>query len=417
MNQPTASHTGNSPYLRLLRNRSFAALWLGQLISFIGDYFIWLAIPILVNRLTGSAAMVGLSMISTALPALLLGPLAGVFVDRWDRKWTMVGADLLRAIMVLALLLVRTSEQVWMFYLVGFLTSCTSQFFFPARGAVLPLVVKEKEDWLPANGLMQIIMTIGLLAGPALAGFSIGLWGERVAFMMNSAGYLISAVCILTMRVPRTTSNPASANSLSAVWTDLREGVVYLFGHNSTLGALICMSVAMLGAGAINVVWVPFLQRTFNIGAVGLGIVDSAQGAGMVVSGLLLGFASQRLSKTVLGAGGMLVLAVPFALIGYVPYFWMVIALSFFIGLGLVPVQSALTTILQISVPDLKRGRVGSSFNAVTTAASLVSMGLASAFGEMIGLRNVYLVIGIAIFLAGLLGFRLLKEPETPLEE
>ena len=299
------------------------------MVSFIGDYFNWLAIPILINRLTGSATMVGLSMIATALPALLLGPLAGVFVDRWDRKWTMIGSDLLRALLVLVLLTVRSREQVWIFYVVGFLVSCTSQFFFPARGAVLPLVVKEPEDWLPANGLMQIIMTVGLLAGPALAGFSIGLWGERVAFVMNSAGYLVSAAAVLTMTVPRTTSSPASANSVRAVWNDLREGVVYLFGHSSTVGALICMSVALLGAGAINVVWVPFLQRTFNIGAVGLGIVDSAQGVGMVVGGLLLGLVSRRIPKAILGAGGMIVLSIPFAMIGYVPLFWMVVVLSF----------------------------------------------------------------------------------------
>ena len=413
----TTSSLGASPYLRLFRNRSFAALWLGQMVSFIGDYFNWLAIPILINRLTGSATMVGLSMIATALPALLLGPLAGVFVDRWDRKWTMIGSDLLRALLVLVLLTVHSREQVWIFYVVGFLVSCTSQFFFPARGAVLPLVVKEPEDWLPANGLMQIIMTVGLLAGPALAGFSIGLWGERVAFVMNSAGYLVSAAAVLTMTVPRTTSSPASANSVRAVWNDLREGVVYLFGHSSTVGALICMSVALLGAGAINVVWVPFLQRTFNIGAVGLGIVDSAQGVGMVVGGLLLGLVSRRIPKAILGAGGMIVLSIPFAMIGYVPLFWMVVVLSFFIGVGLVPLQSALTTILQMSVPDKKRGRVGASFNAVTTAASLISMGLAATFGEMIGLRTVYLLTGILIFLAGLIGFKLLKEPDHIAED
>ncbi len=407
---------GVTPVLRLLRNRSFAALWLGQLVAFIGDYFNMLAIPILVNRLTGSAAMVGLSMISTALPALLLGPLAGVFVDRWDRKWTMIGANLLRAGLVLVLLTVKTAEQIWIFYVIGFLVSCISQFFFPARGAVLPLIVKEKEDWLLANGLMQIIMTVGLLAGPALAGFSIGLWGEQIAFLINSAGFLLSTAFLLAMSVPRTTENPPSANALSAVWKDLREGVAYLFGHESTLGALICMSVAMLGAGAINVVWVPFLQRTFGVGAVGLGIVDSAQGAGMVLGGLLLSVAAQRLSKTILGAGGMLFLAIPFALVGFVPQFWMVPAMTFLMGLGLVPVESALTTILQIAVPDQKRGRVGASFNAVTTAASLVSMGLAATFGELVGLRNVYLATGILIFLSGLLGFRLLKEPDAPAE-
>ena len=104
---------GNTAYGRLFRNRTFMALWIGQTISFIGDYFYWLAIPIMVERLTGSALLVGLSVISSALPMLVLGPVAGVFVDRWDRKRTMVVSDILRAVLVLACLTVRSSEQVW----------------------------------------------------------------------------------------------------------------------------------------------------------------------------------------------------------------------------------------------------------------------------------------------------------------
>ena len=104
---------GQVAYGRLRRNKSFMALWLGQTISFIGDYFYWLAIPIMVERLTGSALLVGLSVIASALPMLLLGPIAGVFVDRWDRKRTMIVADLLRSLLVLLCLTVRTPEQVW----------------------------------------------------------------------------------------------------------------------------------------------------------------------------------------------------------------------------------------------------------------------------------------------------------------
>ena len=399
-------------YRRLFKNRNFVALWLGQLISFIGDYFNWLAIPIVVNRLTGSAMMVGLSVMSTALPALVLGPVAGVFVDRLDRRRVMIAADLLRGILALFLLTIHDASQVWVFYVIGFLISCTSQFFFPARGAVLPLIVTEKEDWLPANGLMQIVQTVGLLAGPALAGFAIGLWGERAAFIANSTGYFCSAIAVLTMRVPRTTPGTAAEHLLRTVLVDLREGVAYLIGNRSTLGVTVCMTVAMLGIGAINVVWVPYLQRTFGVGASGLGIVDSVQGAGMVFGGLLLGAAAARFSKSFLGASGICIIGVLFALMSRSPFFWLIILESFLIGLAIVPAQSALTTIMQLAVPDLKRGRVGSSMNAVTTGGSLLSMAFASLFGEAIGLANVYLVIGVFIFAAGLLGFWLLREPE-----
>ena len=398
---------------RLFRNRNFMALWVGQMISFIGDYFNWLAIPIVVNRLTGSAGMVGLSFISNALPALLLGPIAGVFVDRLDRRKVMIASDVLRGLLVLLLLTIQDASQVWVFYVVGFLISCTSQFFFPSRGAVLPLVVPDEEDWLPANGLMQIIQTVGLLAGPAIAGFAIGLWGERVAFIANSVGYFCSALAVMTMRVPRTTPGTnAESATIRGVLADMREGLVYLFTNRSMLGVLICMSVAFLGIGAINVIWVPYLQRTFGIGPQGLGMVDSAQGVGMVVGGLLLGILARRIPKVFLSAVGMLVIGLMFGSMGIVPVFWMIIGLNLFVGLALVPVQSALATIMQLSVPDLKRGRVGSSLGAFNTLASLLSMSFASLFGEAIGLRNVFFIVGVFIVLSGILAFWMLKEPE-----
>jgi MFS transporter, DHA3 family, macrolide efflux protein len=404
-------------YRHLFSNRNFVALWVGQMLSFLGEYFNMLAIPILINRLTGSAMMVGFSMIANAIPSLLLGPLAGVFVDRWDRRKVMIISNLLRAALVLCLLTIHSVEQVWVFYVIGFLNACISQFFLPARGATLPLIITDKSDLLAANGLMQIIQMVGLLAGPGLAGFAIGLWGEKVAFIANSLGYLCSAAAVMTMRVPHTTPGISNGYSVRAVLADLREGLTFLFTSRVMMGVMICLSVAMLGIGGINVVWVPYLQRTFGIGAVGLGIVDSAQGAGMLVSGLALGFLAGRLRKSLMGSVGLMVIGVFFGLMGYSPLFPMIVVESFFAGLFLVPVQSALSTIQQLAVPDLKRGRVGSSMNAVTTVATLLSMAFASFFGEKIGLRNVYLVIGVFIVLSGILGFSLLQDPKEPVSQ
>jgi DHA3 family macrolide efflux protein-like MFS transporter len=400
-------------YGRLFRNRSFMALWLGQTISFIGDYFYWLAVPIMVERLTGSAMMVGLSTISNALPLLLLGPVAGVFVDRWDRKRTMIVADLLRGLLVLLFLTVRTAEQVWIYYLVGFLMSCVSRFFFPSQNAVLPLVVGDEDDLLAANGLMQIVQTVGLLLGPALAGFAIGLWGEQVAFVFDSITFFVSAGAILTLIVPRTTAerDDARGRKLGAVWSEMREGVLYLFGNQTMVGVLICLAVLQLGIGAINVIWVPYLSRTFKVGAEGLGIVDSAQGGGMVLGGLLLGFLTARLTKRVLAGWSIILIGSLLSGMGLAPTFGLVIALSAAVGVALVPAQSAVMTMMQLAVPDLKRGRVGSALNALTTAAGLISMAAASSLADLVGLRPIYVIAGLITAAAGFVGLAALKEP------
>ena len=400
-------------YRRLFRNRHFMALWLGQTISFIGDYFQWLAIPIMVERLTGSTLMVGLSVIATALPSLLLGPVAGVFVDRWDRKRTMIVADLIRALLVLICLAVRTADQVWIYYVVGFLMAGVSRFFFPAQNAVLPLIVPDEDDLLAANGLMQIVQTAGLLLGPALAGFTIGLWGEQIAFVADSLTFLVSALAIVTIVVPPTQRSelPAGAGRLSAVWAEFREGLAFLFGSRVMVGVLVSMSVVMLGIGAINVLWVPYLQRTFGVGAEGIGLVDSAQGVGMAVGGIALGFFATRFSKRSLIGYGMIVIGIMIGGMGLAPRFGYIVAFSVGIGIPLVPAESALTTIMQLAVPDAKRGRVGGAFNAVSTAASLLSMAAAAAFSELVGLRAIYVISGLVTCVGGLVGFAFLQEP------
>jgi DHA3 family macrolide efflux protein-like MFS transporter len=438
----------STAYGRLFRNHSFIALWLGQTISFVGDYFYWLAVPIMVGKLTGSATQVGLSVIASALPMLLLGPVAGVFVDRWDRKRTMIISDLLRGGLVLVCLTVRTPEQVWIYYVVAFLMSCVSRFFFPAQNAALPLIVPEKNDLLAANGLMQVVQTAGFLVGPALAGFSIGLWGEQIAFLVDSATFFVSAAAILTMTIPHTTvgrqGSIATGEELGAAWAELREGVVYLFGSRIMVGVLLCLAVVQLGVGAMNVAWVPFMQRTFGLGPEGLGAVDAAQGVGMVLGGAVLGLVATRFRKrdlagwSIIFIGGMITLiglSPSFSLVHLIPGLevegamaeltvgqrllhmpLMLLACSLLLGIALVPAQSALMTTMQLAVPDLKRGRVGSALNALTTAAGLISMVAATIAMDAVELRLIYVVSGLIIAGAGLVGLAVLQEPEPELQ-
>jgi DHA3 family macrolide efflux protein-like MFS transporter len=434
-------------YGRLFRNRSFVALWLGQTVSFIGDYFYWLAIPIMVAKLTGSALQVGLSVIASALPMLLLGPVAGVFVDRWNRKTTMILADVARGLLVLVCLVVRSPQQVWIYYVVALLMSCVSRFFFPAQNATLPLIVPEKDDLLAANGLMQVVQTVGFLIGPALAGFAIGLWGERIAFLVDSATFFVSAGAIVTMAVPGIAlirrPKQAPGVELASLWAEMREGAAYLLNNRTMVGVLLCMSVVQLGLGAVTVVWVPFMQRTFGLGPEGLGAADTAQGVGMALGAAALGFAVGRLSSRSLASWSIVFCGGMISLMGLSPAFSLVnmfpqlridlamadltvwqrllhmplalLACSLLLGIALVPAQSTLMTMMQLAVPDLKRGRVGSVLNALTMAAGLLSMAVAAVLGDLIPLRMIYVVAGLVISGGGLVGFLVLREPDAQL--
>ena len=405
----------NVSYFGVLKNRHFLALWLGQVVSNIGDYFYFLAVPIAVNRLTGSTMAVASSVMSIFLPQLLFGLVAGVFVDRWNRKRTMIVADLLRGLIVLLCLTIQSADQVWVFYVVGFLVSTVSRFFFPARSASIPLIV-EKEEWMVANGLSQITQTVALITGSALAGFAIGLWGEQVAFVADSLSYFISAIFILTItvphRLPSTVGERSGRGQLGAVWQELRAGLSFVKSSRVLAGVLMGLGVIQLGLGAMQVIWVPFFQKFFEIGPEGLGIVDSTQGFGMAVGAVTIGFLAARVKRaTTIGAG---VAAIGFliTLIGLSPSFVLTLGLSFALGLFLSPVQAALSTVIQLAVPDDKMGRVNSAIGTTGSLAMLISMAVAGAVGDMVNLRLIYVISGTIIALGGGVSFFLIPEAE-----
>lgn len=403
-------------FLSVLRNRHFLALWLGQVVSNIGDYFYFLAVPITVNRLTGSTTAMALSMMSIFVPQLLFGLLAGVFVDRWNRKRTMIVADILRGLVVLLCLTVRSAEQVWVFYLVGFLVSTASRFFFPARSAAIPLIV-GKEELMIANGLSQITQTVALIAGSALAGFAIGFWGEQVAFIADALSYLVSAALILTITLPHSLPSaergPSGGGQMRAVWQELVSGLSFIKSSRVLVGVLTSLGVIQLGIGAMQVIWVPFFQRYFGVGPEGLGIVDSAQGFGMALGAVAMGFIAARFKRTTIIGTGVAAIGCLIALVGLSPSFALILGLSFVLGLFLSPVQAALSTVIQLAVPDDKMGRVNSAIGTAASLAMLISMAVAGVIGDAVSLRLIYVVSGGIIAVGGVVSFFLIPESET----
>jgi len=399
-------------FIQVLRNTRFRQLWLGQVISAIGDYFYFLAVPILINKLTGSTAAIGLAMIlGFALPQLLFGLPAGVLVDRWDRRRVMIVADLVRAALVLGGLLVRDAQTIWILYVVGFTVSVASRLFFPARAALIPALVSD-EELLAANGLSQLTETASLLAGPALAGFMIAWFGEGVAFVVDSASFLVSAVAIWSIGAVAAPARAASEQTVRAVWSELVDGLRFLFGHPILRGTVLSLSVVHLGIGAINVLWVPLLSRNYGVGPEGMGIVDSLQGVGMALGALTVGWLAARFSKTRIGVASLVIIGLMLGLTGIAPSFVYIMGFTFVLGLALAPVEATLTTLMQQSTPDHSRGRVSSAFGTFGSLAGIVSMAVAGGAAELVGIPVVYLVCGALVVLAGLLFGVLVKEPE-----
>ena len=398
----------------VLANPNFRNLWLGQTISQIGDGLTSLAVLVMINKLTGSTAAIAIMTIAIALPQLLMGLLAGVFVDRWDRKRILIVSDMLRGLMVLGFIFIRRPEEVWLFYALGFAQAAVGTFFDPAKSALIPSII-PREGLLAANGLSQTTRVITGVIGSALAGVLVGLAGNGwPAFSLDALSFFVSALFITRMMVPRHEA-ASSQGGVHATLTQLADGLRLFLTERALLAVVLVLAVTMLGLGAVNVLFIPFLVNTLHVRTEALGLVEAAQVTGMILgSGLVTGLAA-RLKSTQIIVGGMFGLGVLIATVGAAPALWAVLIGLFFVGLFLTPVQASVSTLMQTLVPAEKRGRAGSAMNTVITCASVISMGAAGTLGDALGIRQVFYLAGLIAIVAGVLAAIFLRAPEPQL--
>lgn len=398
-----------------LGNPNFRALWIGLVVSQVGDSFMLIATLELIQRLTDSSLALGAMGVSIGLPTAAFGLIAGVFVDRLDRKLAMIVADVVRGLAVLVVLTVQSPGEIWILFAVGFVMGSMGIFFAPARNAVLPSIVGE-ELLLPANTLVQGAQVISMALGPTLAGFIIGWFGTNFAFTFNSLTFFVSAIAIATISISQKRADGEKA-SVEVVWAQLKEGLHFIRRSRTILNISITAGVAMLGLGSILVLGVRYLSQELGIGATGFGFLVSVLGIGMVAGGVLVGNYATGLSTSVVVGGGMGTLGL--ALLGFAlaPDYTLVLVMAFVIGACMVAARAAIAALLQAMVPDDKRGRVESAVNTIISASTTLSMGLAGFLGDLVGIRAVFALAGIVTMLAAGMAFYTLRASERVPEE
>lgn len=388
----------------VLRHRDFRLLFVGGLVSSLGDWFLFIALPFYVYSLTGSALATGGTFIAESLPSILFGSVAGVFVDRWDRRRTMITSDVLRAVLVLGLLAVRSRETVWIVFAVSFVQSAIGQFFNPAKDALIPVLVGE-EDLLAANSLSSMSGQLTMLIGPTLGGAALALFGISSGILFDSASFVCSALMVGLMAArptrSRPTSDPAATGSAwERVWREYREGLSLMRRNAVVVALLLAMGIASVGQGLINVQMIPWVKDVLHGDALVLGWIVSAQGVGGLLGGLALGSAGRSLSPTpVLSAGlvitGLLIVVVVSSVA--LPVILLVIGL---IGVAVVVFVVRLQTLLQISISDAYRGRVLGAYQTTQSALLLAGMALSGALGGVVGAVHTLELAGL-LYAAG----------------
>src|SRR4051794_19114821 len=287
--------------LALLRQRNFALLWLAGLIDIAGDWVLIVGLPIYVYQLTGSALATSAMLAASMIPRLVFGSLAGVFVDRWDRKRTMVITDGLLALGLLPLLAVHSLDQIWIVYVVAFVESTLAQFFRPAEAALLPNLVGEA-DLVPANALNALNQNLARLLGPPFGGAVAAAFGLTGVALGDALSFILAGgpiALIVAPRPPAAAPAPGAEDAPARVWARvLREWLdgLRVVLRNRTVATIFgILAITSLGEGVMGLLFVVFVNKVLGGGAPELGWLMAAQAVGGLIGSALVGSASRRI--------------------------------------------------------------------------------------------------------------------------
>lgn len=398
--------------LSILRERDFSLLWSAQLLSALGDWMMIVAVPAYVYYLTGSALSTGLAFVAETLPALLFGLLAGVFVDRWDRRVVIMVCDLLRGIIILAMLTVNDPNHVWLLYLVAFAESTVTQLFQPAHRAVLPTIVGRNDDLAAANALYSFSNGTVRLIGAPLGGVVYALLGFHVLVLLDSLSYLVSTVMVLAMtRRSYAAAGLGTDKALGEVrpqtWirrilAEVSYGIWLIMRNRGLRSLLVISSTYLLANGAVTAVLMPYVVEDLGGGARELGFLLSALGVGYLVGAPVAKLLSDpRLLRPAI-AGSLVMVGGCFAVVFNSHH--LVVALVF-IGIAGLPGSIVLTVIqtqVQRSTGDEVLGRVSSAFLTLDRIATVVGATAAGLIAQGAGLSVVLNGAAAVIVAAGI---------------
>ena len=363
-------------YLTLLELRpKYRSLWLAQVISLTGDWFNTIASVIIVNRYAASGLAVGGLFIARALPPFLLGPVAGVVADRFDRRKILIVSDVLRAAIVLCFLLVDRQDRLWLLYALTVLQFSVSTFFEPARAALTPALV-ETDELLTANTLASVTWSAMLTFGGAIGGLTASLFGVRVSLIVDSASFLVSAILVVIITGQYRSD---AAHALESGWKNFVDGLKYV-RRNLDVG-LVTLVKALGQVGSFDIIAALYAARVFREGQEGattLGLMFTAFGVGAVIGPLIanrFGDSSATwLRRAILG--GFVCMPLAWLIVGVAPTLPIALLGCVLRGMGGSINWTYSDVLLQISVPDHLLGRVFAFDFAVFTLAVSISLWL-----------------------------------------
>jgi MFS family permease len=380
----------------VFRNRSFTLLWIGQLISSMGSALTALAASILVYRLTGSALSVGLMLIATSAPTILIGLVAGVFVDRYDRKRILLIADLLRAVLIFLIPFLIPLNINWLYVLVA-LTSAVTQFFDSAHASVLPEVADD-EELSAANAFMAISSVGSTTIGFAAAGLIASSLNIEWAFYIDGVTFFLSGMLILFTKVP---SLPDVENtSLRAIGQNLEAGLNVVRSVPMLRSLFIVGAPIFLIFGLQNTLILPFSIRELNATEFHFGLQQASEAIGVAIGSIIMARLADRIREGQWLAISYLSMAIATLVYSFSHIISVAIFLMGLSGFLNAPSFIGRQLVIQRATPREMRGRVNSAFFVVRDLMLVVGMALAG-LADVMNVRTLFVISSFALLVVG----------------
>jgi len=402
----------------VLRVPVMRRLWYGQLISTFGDFLaLFAVINFFTYQLRFPADKMTTLQIAYMLPIAVLGVLAGVFVDRWPLKPTMVVSDISRAVLCLLLLVVHSPLQ---FYAIFAVLSVFSSFFGPAQGVAIRSAVPP-HGLRSANALMQQVMFGMRIVGPGLAGVLYKLFGPRPCYIGDSISFVCSAALIASLALTKPIvaavdeaegAPPAAASKgFRAILPDMREGISFIVHHAALFFVILALASGMFVIGCFGPLIAVYIRDAIH-GSTGLYSIASAMiGVGMFVGVNVLNTVGKRISNTILVYAGLTGIAAGLCVLASLPYAWATVVGDLIIGIAVAGIVVPANTLIQQETPAELMGRVGSSVMSFVFAAQILGLVLSGILADRVGVRHVFAYCAVLLVLLTIMG-KLFMEPK-----
>ncbi|MFA5271814.1 MAG: MFS transporter [Candidatus Omnitrophota bacterium] len=397
-------------YFKVLRNRNFFLVWISQVVSQFGDRLTQMALIGLVYKIAPGSSLGLAKMFSIAIiPVFLISPIAGVYVDRWDKRKTMYISDLLRGVFLFIVPFAATHfHSMPLVYLLIFLSFCVGRFFIPAKMAIIPSLV-EKKSFFMANSLISTTATIAAVLGFGLGGMMVQKWGVECTFFIDALTFLFSALAISLVRLKGSAKfNPKDILELSkdAIVTvknsflhETKEGFKYIFSSKETRYAAKVQFVLFALIGSLYTIFIVFIQKTLSTVTFELGWLAVGCGAGLFAGSLFYGRIGAKFSIKKVTCVSLffssLYLVIFVSLLKIYPYKLFAFASCFIIGLIASPIAIAVNTLIHNESENKFWGRIFSSLEIIIHLTFIIFMFLSSYLAEKFTPFTIIIAISI----------------------